>query len=188
VDILTAIGGVKTLFDLAEHVRKYRANAPMTVAAANEVVVNLWGSLLFEMRDGCEFVRKLVHNRRTGLLSYAMLSFQVSDAIFPEFCRLVPAPAVLAPTARLLAELREIDHFQRAARPARDHLLAGADPLYDTAIAFGQAFLERGGVNTFNDILAAADAFARAVYEKEPNEKLHYLLPKPIDPAAQIPR
>jgi hypothetical protein len=180
-EILATIGGVKTLLDIVKYARDLRTNAPITASNTNEVVVNLWGSILYELREGCERARLFTRQAKENFLSYATFSFEICDAIFPEFCRLVPSPALLVPTAGLLAELRQIDHFQRAARPAATHQIQSADPLYSVSLGFAQAFLRRGGVETFNDILRTADAVARVVYQKAPHEKISFLLPEPID-------
>jgi hypothetical protein len=115
LDILGTIGGVKGLLDIVKLARELRTNASMSAADSNEVVVNIWGSILHELRKGCERARLFVeYADKKNFLSYATFSFEICDAVFPEFCRIVPSPALLMPTAGLLAELRQIDHFQRS--------------------------------------------------------------------------
>ncbi len=122
--------------------------------------------------------------------TYIVLNFEVTDAVLPEFARRAPAPRVLVPTAQLLAQLRLVDHFLRAASTTRptSHKTEDVDPRYDIAFGHARGFLTTwNGIKTFNAILEVADAFGRAVYRKDPTEKLGFLLPKPIDENAPIP-
>jgi hypothetical protein len=145
------------------------------------MILGLWGAMLFESPENCERVRLMVERAKTTGPLYGTLTFQVTDAVLPEFCRLAPAPRILVQTGRLLGRLRRVDDFQRAAANAPGFTAEKGESRNLVALGFAQDLVRKGGIQEFNEILAVAEEVARVVYEKEPHEKVSYLLPDPID-------
>jgi len=92
-----------------EHVwtwRQGRVSSDKDSAAAArsgyELALHLWGSLLFEMQAGCERIRWMAEEDQ---LAFGTFDFSVSDALMPDFCRLVPSPALLSQFQSVLAAL-----------------------------------------------------------------------------------
>jgi hypothetical protein len=189
---MTVLGGVgdslvyaMVFIDVVKVAREARRTLDPTAAAATEtahfgLILDLWGAILFETRENCERARLMVEKAKHDGYLFGTFTFQVTDAVLPEFCRLAPAPRILVGTTRLLGRLRRIDVFQRAAPNTDGFSVEAAGPQHKVALGFAQDFLSKGGVQEFNDILAIAQAVARAEYKKGPEEPTDFLLPVPI--------
>jgi hypothetical protein len=146
---------------------------------AYEVALRLMGSLLYETRSNVERVRWIQEYSLEGGVSFAPFDFTVSDALMPELCKMVPTPEVLENCRLVLAALRRVDFFQRA---------ASNDPAqYAPAIGFAQDALEKGIVDRFNGLLDLCNRLAPSVFQRPDWDTSDSgLFPARIDPSAKV--
>lgn len=143
---------------------------------AYEFALRLMASLLFETRANLERVRYIVDHAKQGI-SFGVFDFSVSDALMPDFCRVVTTPQILEECRSILAAIKRIDFFQRMA-PINQNL-------YGPGIGFAKDCLEKGSVERFNGLVEYANRVAAMVFP-EWNSVGGGFLPDRIDLAAPI--
>lgn len=157
---------------------------------AHEITLNMWGSLLFEMKVNCERARLLA----TSGAKYAPFDFTVSDALMPDFCRAVPTPFLLSRFQFVLAALKRIDFFQRAAGQFRvtvasDGSLLDDEPmgLYIRATNFANDAVNRTGlIKRFNDLIKLGHLYGKEVHGSDWAGDAARIFPAETDEEAAI--
>ncbi len=179
---LATLGSVSALINCIRGARELAARGQPVAsdAATFDTVLNFWGAILFEARDSCERARLMIQksNMQPPQILYAPFTFQVIDAVLPEFFRAAPAPKMLEATTRLVGRLKRIDHFQRMARPQNN---ATIDPCYAAALGFANDLVNKGGIEEFNQIVHLAREVARVHFGHDADAKMDFLIPAEID-------
>jgi hypothetical protein len=154
-----------------------------------ELATRLLGSLLFETRANIERVRLM----RDGV-NYGPFDFAVSDALMPELCHVAPSPAFLEQCRSVLAMLKRVDFFQRAAAHAVMDSPAGSISRFvgsaqDRLYARGKAFADdamskkQNLIARYNLLVKLGSELAGEVFKEGGTVNL---LPGYIDPDSPI--
>src|SRR5215831_3107059 len=167
VELLAVLKEIKEAIDLVDDVRKKRAEKEQ----AHQMVVRLFGSILFEMRVNCERVRWLAAQKKLFEEGEAtrwggVLNFDVSDALLTDFCKSVPDPNLLSDVQWVLAALKQVDFHLRAANggppiPKPDDRMRVVFALPDSdkhrlVAEFSHYFIEKGLIDRFNRLVGTA--------------------------------
>jgi hypothetical protein len=156
--------------------RTGESDASGELRRTQELALHYWGCLLHEMRAGCERVRFIVEAADRRSHAYAPFDFTVSDALMPDFCRVVPSPPVLARFQRILAAQKRIDFFQRVAAQATPLILGGRDPQILThaedwaserAQQLARDAIGKDVCGRFNTLVQVGHSVGRSVYESD---------------------
>jgi hypothetical protein len=160
--------GVMKAIELAVKARRGRnldeATANEELRKSEELALHYWGCVLWEMRAGCELVRHM--NQASPNIAFTALDFSISDAIMPDFCRVVPSPPVLGRFQNILSALRRVDFFQRVAASrslSREDMLSETSP-YGQALGFAQDAHKKDIYGRFNSLVSVGHNIGRAVY------------------------
>lgn len=146
---------------------------------AYELALRLLGSVLFETRANIERVRMMVEKASQNQTSVGILDFTVSEALMPEFCRIVTTPHVLESCRTILAMLKRVDFFQRGAVHNQN--------LYRRGAAYADDCMDKQIIERFNALLQYAQKVAAAVFESGDGDAHRGILfPAPIAPQSPI--
>jgi hypothetical protein len=183
--LLELIGGVAAITTVVKNARDVLTSgrSPPSDDATFNALFNLWGAMLYETRANCERARLMLERQKKNQLLWAPFTFDVTDAVLPEFFRLAPSPLLTNATTRLVARLRRVDFFQRRGMPGEPTFTdwKEVDPSYRAALGFAHDFMNKGGPAEFNDIVATATEIARSYWKRDANEPMTHLFPAPID-------
>jgi hypothetical protein len=166
--------------------------------ARRELAVQLWGSILFEMRANCEQVRWLAERESLfapgeGIRWGGVLHFDVSDALMPDFCKTVPAPALLARLQDVLSCLKQVDFSLRAAnsapaiaKPDERTRTVYADPDFDKhqlVLSFAKKFRDDGLIEKYNELVRTAAQIGAEFYGKRWMTVVGEIIPSELSPS-----
>jgi len=163
--------------------------------ATCELAVHLLGSVLFECKANVERARWMA--TETAGSGYGPFDFTLSDALMSDLCRVAPSPGLLEHCRSILAALKRIDFFQRAAAQAdmrppdtKDICAPGTrlhrspqEKLYLRAHGFARDAIEKRLVERFNYLLEVASAIIAEVFKGRDSTNL---VPGRIDPKSKI--
>lgn len=183
--------GLPHLIRAIELAAKARSRA-IEKKTALQFGVTLWGAVLFEMRTNSDRALWISQQAEEGRISFGLMSFEVADALMPEFCKAVPYPITLNEMQRVSSCLRRIDFFQRVGganassetskdNPSFDIHGTPAEIKYRRAIAFARDFKEKRHPQRFNDLVETANALGSKAYGAEWDQLQPAILPNPID-------
>jgi hypothetical protein len=154
--------------------RTNKAEYEAELKAREKLALHYWGCLLWELRSSCERLRYMSEQAPAGGTSFGFFDFTVSDAVMPDFCRVVPSPRLLASFQSILAAVKRVDFFQRAAArdeavPASKATLGGAAmatySAYDKGKGFATDAMNKGVVGRFNELVRLGHEVGKAAYD-----------------------
>jgi hypothetical protein len=137
---------------------------------AQELALHYWGCLLYEMRAGCERVRYMVEAAAQGI-TFGVFDFSVSDAVMSDFCRVAPSPRLLESFQSVLAALKRVDFFQRAAVHEVVNVSGAAledeHGTYRKGLGFALDAARKDIYGRFNGLVRLGNLVGESVYGKE---------------------
>jgi hypothetical protein len=159
--------------------------------ASQELALHYWGCLLHDLKPGCERVRYIIETSQARGVSLGPFDFTISDALMPDFCRVVPSPPLLAEFRNIISALKRVDFFQRAAVaqgiPRLDEAPLADNNVYFAAAGFAVDAGKKGIVQRFNKLVTIGHGIGKAVYGSDAwGGEPTGILPKEIDLSAPI--
>ncbi|MFI5299053.1 MAG: hypothetical protein ACHREM_13230 [Polyangiales bacterium] len=150
---------------------KVRAGSAAAEAAARdaeltahyEIAIRELGAILYESRISIERVKLMATTQNLDRVSLVPFDFDVSDALFADFCRTAPTPQLLAELQSVRASLKQVDFYLRMsartnATTDTNALNAAGFVAIDLArMAYGNRLVERfNSLHRFANALGAA--------------------------------
>ena len=198
IEAFRGVSAVVKAIDLASRWRggsKAADELQASAREAQELALRQWGCLLFEMRRNLERIRFMVQQSEDKKVSYAPFDLTVSEALMPDFCRIVPSPALLSEIQGVLAAIKRVDFYQRTGATAAplnisqiEEYTILADDIrgFRKANAFARDAVSKNVYDRFNRLHALANEVGKQLYGDEWDGEATYTLPSRLDTAADI--